>query len=99
MEKNNLQKFIPTLLNNVQNKMTEVDLNLCFENCKLTDFLINRKDFPCEENSTTYCSWDEGKVQKAATEKWNSLSLQEKKDVVSKWVETFFGSMVITTND
>lgn len=91
----NLRKKIPIIVNNIQNNLTEIDLDCMFGDY-LFDFLIDRRDFIDKDNTYFLCPLDEEKMQKAATEKWNSLSLNEKKDIVSNWAKTFFGNVMFT---
>ncbi|MCD7850244.1 MAG: hypothetical protein LUH63_11185 [Parabacteroides sp.] len=88
MEEINFENRIPTVLDKIQNNLAEVDLNNIFTECDITDFLVDRRDFVYEEDTHFLSPWDEEKAQKAATEKWESLTLKEKKEVISKWAKT-----------
>lgn len=91
----NLRDHISIFENRIKNNLTEIDLNCMFGDY-LFDFLIDRRDFIHKDDTYFLCPWDEENMQKAATEKWNTLSLNEKKEVVSKWAKTFFGALEFT---
>lgn len=95
--KRNFFNFIPIVQYNIQNNVTEQQLNDIFMANDLSDFLMVKRNFPNKENQTSHKPWSKENVRKAAIEKWNSLSLVKKKEIISAWAETCLKALVIET--
>lgn len=95
MVEKNFRNYIPTVLNNIQNNLTEGELNNIFTKNDIIDFLINRRNYTYEGYTYFLSPRDEEKERKAATEKWDSLTFKEKKEVISKWAKTILEGLVL----